>query len=103
MSGLRPNSTYANFLDRLVRLRICTGYQLLILILDIPLKTLVANPELHAPEDHTMPVVVVCRLGNDSQIAAQALLQADHRLQVKDLVGGLKAWTKKVDQSFPIY
>ncbi len=48
---------------------------------------------------------VVCRLGNDSQIAADALRGArpDPTFVIKDLVGGLRAWSRDVDPGFPVY
>ncbi|XP_049884156.1 adenylyltransferase and sulfurtransferase MOCS3 isoform X2 [Pectinophora gossypiella] len=51
-------------------------------------------------------VTFICRRGNDSQIAAQLVLdQLDPGLRehVKDLVGGLHAWSKEIDHNFPIY
>lgn len=47
-------------------------------------------------------VFVVCRRGNDSQLAVRHLSQ---KLEVKckDLIGGLHAWTKNIDKDFPIY
>lgn len=51
------------------------------------------------------PIYVVCRRGNDSQIAAARLqkLLTDSNIDVKDITGGLHAWTKNVDPEFPIY
>lgn len=49
------------------------------------------------------PVYVVCRRGNDSQKAVLLLRQMMPELCIKDVVGGLHAWAKKVDASFPIY
>lgn len=49
---------------------------------------------------------VVCRLGNDSQDAVRRLKQwgfTEDGWDVRDLVGGLKAWTEEVDASFPEY
>lgn len=50
-------------------------------------------------------VCVICRRGNDSQIAAQWLHNslADKFVKVYDIVGGLHAWTDKVDGDFPKY
>lgn len=53
--------------------------------------------------------VVVCRLGNDSQIAADALraageVEGNSALKnVVDLVGGLRKWAKDIDPKFPVY
>jgi adenylyltransferase and sulfurtransferase len=85
---------------------------LLNLYLDVPLSEIVANPGSYLPPA-TQSVYVVCRLGNDSRIAADAIrsalptkLQEDNEqsgLVVKDLIGGLRAWAKEVDADFPIY
>ncbi|CAG4968887.1 unnamed protein product [Parnassius apollo] len=51
-------------------------------------------------------VTFVCRRGNDSQIAAKMvidLIDEEHKDKVKDLVGGLHAWSDSVDGDFPIY
>lgn len=58
-------------------------------------------------QENTVPVYVICRRGNDSQIAAKRLI-ADLResksdVVVKDVIGGLHAWTKQIDDQFPIY
>jgi len=70
---------------------------------NIPLRTLLRDPLAHLlPGKETY---VVCKLGNDSQVAARALrsgLGADAD-KVKDIVGGLRAWSKEVDPSFPMY
>ncbi|CAO3699695.1 unnamed protein product [Rhizopus stolonifer] len=47
-------------------------------------------------------VFVVCRLGNDSQIAVR-MMQKEGIEQPKDVIGGLYKWSTKVDDSFPIY
>jgi adenylyltransferase and sulfurtransferase len=70
---------------------------------DVPLHDIVANPvDYLSPKFETY---VVCRLGNDSQIAADALrgAQADTACVIKDLVGGLRAWSHDVDPEFPLY
>jgi adenylyltransferase/sulfurtransferase len=78
---------------------ICLAHQ----SIDVPLHNLVADPgEYLSPEFETY---VVCRLGNDSQIAADALRGArpDPAFVIKDLVGGLTAWSRDVDPGFPVY
>lgn len=75
------------------------------LFLDVPLAELVANPA-KVMRDETpdeMATYVVCRLGNDSQLAVETLRNAGMTGIVKDLVGGLRAWAKEVDQDFPVY
>ncbi|CEG69365.1 hypothetical protein RMATCC62417_05452 [Rhizopus microsporus] len=47
-------------------------------------------------------VYVICRLGNDSQIAVR-MMQKKGIEQPKDIIGGLYRWSMKVDNTFPIY
>uniref|UniRef100_A0A8H7Y0D3 Needs CLA4 to survive protein 3 n=1 Tax=Psilocybe cubensis TaxID=181762 RepID=A0A8H7Y0D3_PSICU len=68
---------------------------------NIPLKELLVKPENYIPSES--PVYIVCRLGNDSQIAAEALRRVKSDLVVKDVIGGLRAWTEQVDSNFPLY
>lgn len=45
---------------------------------------------------------VICRRGNDSQMAVELL----HKLgftSAKDIIGGLESWTRNVDPKFPTY
>ena len=95
-------------------------------ISDIPLARLVANPstcmgELSSPTFST--IAVVCRLGNDSQIAMDILQEhykatsddarseclgisdevPQDRYKIVDLIGGLRRWSAEVDPSFPVY
>jgi adenylyltransferase and sulfurtransferase len=42
-------------------------------------------------------------LGNDSQIAADALRGLSSGTGIVDLIGGLRAWIKHVDPNFPLY
>jgi len=93
--------------------------------INVPIRDLVANPAKHAvalgvmsravPEttepfiDHHPYEVemeetyIVCRLGNDSRIAVEALRTVGLIGVIKDLVGGLRAWTREVDETFPVY
>lgn len=50
-------------------------------------------------------VYVICRRGNDSQIAAQKLIDdlIETGVRVNDIVGGLHAWTDLIDINFPKY
>lgn len=68
-----------------------------------PLHELVAKPDEYLPQDSNTPTFIVCRLGNDSQIAAEAMrgIRPGHCIQ--DVVGGLRAWSKEIDANFPIY
>lgn len=47
-------------------------------------------------------VFVVCRLGNDSQIAVR-MMEAKGIHKSRDIIGGLLSWSTRVDESFPIY
>ena len=73
---------------------------------DIPIKELLTNPRQFAEglqREEGTDVYVVCRLGNDSQLAVDALREVSKTVVLKDLVGGLRAWSKEVDSNFPIY
>lgn len=49
-------------------------------------------------------VVVICRRGNDSQLAVEKLRQAwNQAVKVCDVRGGLEAWSRTVDPDFPTY
>lgn len=54
---------------------------------------------------HSAPIYVVCRVGNDSQVAARKLkelgLDRNGERFVGDIDGGLQAWRKDVDHSLP--
>lgn len=70
--------------------------------LDIPLKELLNHPEKYM--NSATELYVICRLGNDSQIAAEALRHTGGgELIVRDVIGGLRAWSNTVDPGFPIY
>ncbi|RPD54292.1 hypothetical protein L226DRAFT_516044 [Lentinus tigrinus ALCF2SS1-7] len=74
--------------------------------MNVPIKELLANPSsagLGAGSADGDELYVVCRLGNDSQVAVDAMRSAGKTGVVKDLVGGLQAWAREVDKSFPIY
>lgn len=69
----------------------------------MPLPTILSNPN---DVQLTPDVVFVCRRGNDSQIAAAALrkaLDSKEDVRVRDVRGGLKAWSREVDLNFPVY
>lgn len=50
-------------------------------------------------------IFVICRRGNDSQIAAKKLLDelGTDRDRIYDVIGGLHAWTHQIDLNFPKY
>lgn len=70
---------------------------------NVPLHELVAKPEAYLPDDENILTYVVCRLGNDSQIAADALRHYRPAGGVRDVIGGLRAWSTEIDTNFPIY
>ncbi|KAL1430862.1 hypothetical protein MTO96_014722 [Rhipicephalus appendiculatus] len=73
--------------------------------LNIPLEQL--DNELSSLEEklaNNTDVVVICRRGNDSQLAVEKLRQAwSERIKVCDVRGGLEAWARTVDPEFPTY
>ncbi|KAI0364751.1 hypothetical protein BV20DRAFT_1125413 [Pilatotrama ljubarskyi] len=75
--------------------------------INVPIKELLTNPSAFmtelAGENRDSEVYVVCRLGNDSQLAVDALTNTGGIGVAKDLVGGLRAWAREVDNNFPIY
>ena len=63
---------------------------------------LVADPASHLVGNG--PHIAICRLGNDSQLAVDALRSvSDTGPEVKDLMGGLQSWREHIDIQFPIY
>lgn len=75
--------------------------------INIPLKTLLDDSKLSEIqaqiETNNKPVVVLCRRGNDSQIAVDHLRNKIKNCSARDIIGGLYAWQKLVDANFPIY
>ncbi|KZT02878.1 uncharacterized protein LAESUDRAFT_729634 [Laetiporus sulphureus 93-53] len=123
MSGNRPSLGSATSRDRLVRIALQIAEHTSRLVAN---KELVANPSLHIsqpdsgtklngdglsdepsevlpPDAAPEETYVICRLGNDSRIAVDALRSAGTTGTVKDLVGRLRAWAMEVDEAFPVY
>lgn len=72
--------------------------------INIPIKLLLAD-KIEEPLKQEMEqknVFVVCRRGNDSQLAVKYLSEKLN-IKARDLVGGLHEWAKVVDNNFPIY
>ncbi|XP_015080560.1 adenylyltransferase and sulfurtransferase MOCS3 [Solanum pennellii] len=79
--------------------------------MNIPLSTLEGRlPEISAALEKEVnkengsnaSLFVICRRGNDSQVAVELL----HKLgftSAKDIIGGLESWTHNVDPKFPTY
>jgi rhodanese-related sulfurtransferase len=63
---------------------------------DIPFTTLTDDPNAslaNVPRDK--PVFIVCRFGNDSQLAVDLMKKMDNRFpNVRDIKGGLDAWAE---------
>ncbi|RIB22701.1 Molybdopterin-synthase sulfurtransferase [Gigaspora rosea] len=72
--------------------------------LNIPLNELSKKVDLiqQSLPSSVAPVYVICRRGNDSQLAVQTLRKTLQG-EIKDVVGGLYRWAKDVDHEFPIY
>ena len=54
----------------------------------------------------TDQLILVCRRGNDSQMAVKLLeknLKNYSELVIKDIIRGLQAWSDKIDKNFPKY
>lgn len=51
------------------------------------------------------PVYLICRRGNDSQKAVQRLkyLLTEETIKIRDIIGGIHAWSNKIDPKFPKY
>ncbi|KAI8582516.1 hypothetical protein K450DRAFT_227519 [Umbelopsis ramanniana AG] len=71
--------------------------------LHIPLRQLSRRVDevKQAIEPRQEDVYVICRLGNDSQLAVKIL--EEHGIRAKDIVGGLHEWSLRIDTDFPIY
>ena len=76
----------------------------LITSVDIQLKDILSGPEIIISNNlDNGDIYIVCRLGNDSQLAAQALRQNSNGTIIKDVIGGLRAWSSQINPEFPIY
>ncbi|OQD95419.1 hypothetical protein PENSOL_c020G08002 [Penicillium solitum] len=64
-------------------------------------------PSEVASSESTNPIYVVCRLGNDSQIAVKKMkelgLDQHGKRFIGDIRGGLRSWKEQVDPSWPEY
>ncbi|ORY27767.1 hypothetical protein BCR39DRAFT_537064 [Naematelia encephala] len=67
---------------------------------NIPFDTILSSLDAVPP---STDVVFLCRKGNDSQVAAQALAKTSPSTRVRDVRGGLVAYSREVDPTFPIY
>jgi adenylyltransferase and sulfurtransferase len=76
--------------------------------INIPIKSILDNKAVDKVSelvaDGNTQLIVVCRRGNDSQLAVARLKEQLGQLcEPKDIIGGLHAWTKHIDPDFPIY
>jgi len=66
-----------------------------------------ASLSRHFPSFGSNKIICICRRGNDSQIACAALNQywkwEEGEKEIKDVIGGLHAWARSVDSTFPVY
>lgn len=83
--------------DHLPSLSVVTGLP------DVSLKDIVEDPKAYITNHEHDGIYVICKLGNDSQIAAASLRAVTSDIEIKDVVGGLRAWSKTVDPDFPHY
>ncbi|XP_029162863.1 adenylyltransferase and sulfurtransferase MOCS3 isoform X1 [Nylanderia fulva] len=63
------------------------------------------NIEKVQEEHRPLDMYILCRRGNDSQKAVQYLknLFTKDTLQIRDIIGGIYAWSNKIDPKFPKY
>lgn len=55
-------------------------------------------------DDTLREIIVLCRRGNDSQLAVLKLRELLKEVPIiKDVTGGLRAWASHVDKDFPVY
>ncbi|KAM7342652.1 ubiquitin-like activating enzyme 4 [Cochliomyia hominivorax] len=75
--------------------------------INIPLKSILDNSYLKQYEESLKnedePIVLLCRRGNDSQIATQHLHQTFPNRKIYDIKGGLYSWHYNIDENLPIY
>ncbi|XP_071861797.1 ubiquitin-like activating enzyme 4 [Bombus fervidus] len=68
--------------------------------------TLIRNRIQEIQKQHdNASLYVMCRRGNDSQKAVKSLQEIfqGSNLEIKDVIGGIHAWSKKIDCTFPAY
>ncbi|KAI8636757.1 adenylyltransferase [Parasitella parasitica] len=70
--------------------------------INIPIDELEKNLGLIQEKRQDKDVYVICRLGNDSQVAVRMMQKAGID-RSKDIIGGLLKWSKSIDSTFPIY
>lgn len=76
--------------------------------INLPIKDVLDNKKnskiLEEIRIKKIPVFCLCRRGNDSQKAVKYLQQALKGFaEPKDIIGGLHAWAKDINNDFPVY
>lgn len=74
--------------------------------INIPLKKILEDENIREKiqnNNENVPVFLLCRRGNDSQLAVQHLKEKVKDIEFKDIIGGLYAWHYQIDETFPIY
>jgi adenylyltransferase/sulfurtransferase len=70
--------------------------------MNVPLSGLKSKlPEIEVASQKAQ-IIVICRRGNDSQLAVE-LLRENGYLDSVDITGGLESWARDVDPEFPMY
>ncbi|XP_053988637.1 adenylyltransferase and sulfurtransferase MOCS3 [Hylaeus anthracinus] len=67
---------------------------------------LIKNKMQEMKKEHDeVGLYVMCRRGNDSQKAVKHFqtMLSESNLEIKDIIGGIHAWSKKIDHTFPVY
>lgn len=79
------------------------------------METFLKDPITHTqkliPSSAPTDIYFLCRRGNDSLVSALALRRAlqeadpgnERGWRVRDVVGGVRAWSRDVDPEFPTY
>ncbi|XP_011635708.1 adenylyltransferase and sulfurtransferase MOCS3 isoform X1 [Pogonomyrmex barbatus] len=72
---------------------------------DHNLKLIKDNIKKVQEEHHSVDLYLMCRRGNDSQKAVQYLkkILAEETLEIRDIIGGIHAWSNKINQKIPKY
>ncbi|KAJ9111389.1 hypothetical protein QFC19_001157 [Naganishia cerealis] len=86
---------------------------------NIPMEAFIKDPiksvqdvlDGSAEDTSGVNIFFLCRRGNDSLVSAIALRKAlqevdpenSRNWQIKDVIGGVRAWSKEVDPHFPVY
>ncbi|XP_058790258.1 adenylyltransferase and sulfurtransferase MOCS3-like [Phymastichus coffea] len=65
----------------------------------------IVKKEIDNMDANLCDVFILCRRGNDSQKAVKILKKSfsNSNLKIKDIAGGIHAWTHNIDPNFPIY